>query len=257
MDYIVCIPSYKRADVCKNKTMNMLKINNINPEKIYIYVADEIEYDIYKNTLDNSTYNKIIVGVKGLVSQRQFICEQWPEHQCIFSLDDDIQAVDLSISPFQNLDVFLIHAFNECIKQKAYIWGVYPVNNPFFMKGKKEIVTGLNYIIGAFYGFINRANLEPLKIALEFSGNKEDIERTLKYFLHDGIVLRFNKICFKTKYYGTDGGGLGTFKNRLEPALQAAKILKEHYSDYGDIKIRKNGMAEFVFKRKWSNAAKN
>jgi hypothetical protein len=28
------------------------------------------------------------------------------------------------------------------------------------------------------------------------NGQKEDVERTIKYFINDGIVLRFNKVGF-------------------------------------------------------------
>jgi len=80
------------------------------------------------------------------------------------------------------------------------------------------------------------------------NGQKEDVERTLKYFINDGIVLRFNKIGFKTKYYGKEGG-LGRFENRLKPMEMASKKLKENYSDFGNIKVRKNGMYEFVLKK--------
>ena len=247
MDYIVCIPSYKRAKICNNRTLNTLR--SIDPSKIYVYVADEAEYEVYKSILDPTLYNELRIGVKGLVQQRQFISEQWPLHQHIVCLDDDIESIDISISPFTSLEEFIQHAFSECIKQKSYIWGVYAVHNPFFRKARAEVVTGLNYIVGAFYGIINRPTCKGIELTLTAeNGQKEDVERTIKYFLLDGIVLRFNKIGFKTKYYGKEGG-LGNFKDRLEPAREAAEKLKEAYPEYGNVRTRKNGMTEFVFKR--------
>ena len=80
------------------------------------------------------------------------------------------------------------------------------------------------------------------------NGQKEDVERTLKYFLTDGIVLRFNKIGFVTKYYGKEGG-LGRFEDRIKPMREACEHLKKEYGDFGDIKVRGNGMAEFVLKK--------
>jgi hypothetical protein len=247
MDYIVCIPSYKRAKICNNRTLNTLRC--IDPSKIYVYVADEAEYEVYKSILDPTLYNELRIGVKGLVEQRQLITEQWPLHQHIVCLDDDIESIDLSLTQFTSLEEFIQHAFSECIKQKSYIWGVYAVHNPFFRKARAEVVTGLNFIIGAFYGIINRPTCNAIKLEVsKIIGIKEDVERTLKYFLLDGIVLRFNKIGFKTKYYGKEGG-LGNFKDRLEPAREISKLLKEAYPEYGNIRTRKNGMTEFVFKR--------
>ena len=251
-DYIICIPSYKRSQVCKERTLTALHKHKIDPKKIYVYVANKEEYAIYKNTLDDAMYNKLIVGKKGLVPQRQFISNQWSENQKIVFLDDDIESIDLSLSPLfkkHNLDYFIKYAFSECSKYKSYIWGVYAVFNPFFRKSRKEMTTDLNYIVGAFYGIINRPKLKAVQLTItKENGQKEDVERTLKYFLHDGIVLRFNKIGFITKYYGKEGG-LGRFEDRIKPMLEASKKLKERYANYGEIKMRGNGMAEFVLKK--------
>jgi hypothetical protein len=80
------------------------------------------------------------------------------------------------------------------------------------------------------------------------NGQKEDVERTIKYFIEDGILLRFNKIGFETKYYGKSGG-LGTFEARLKPMLEASKLLKKTYPEYGEISTKKNGMTEFRLKK--------
>ena len=74
------------------------------------------------------------------------------------------------------------------------------------------------------------------------------MERTLKYFIQDGIVLRFNRVGFETKYYGKSGG-LGTFADRLKPMLHASQLLKKEYPTYGDISTKKNGMTEFRLKK--------
>jgi len=251
-DYVVCIPSYKRADVCNEKTLATLHENKIPASKIYVYVANKEEYDLYKATLDHKYYHKLIIGVKGLVQQRQFIMNQWSNGKHIVFLDDDVAKIDLSLSSLfksHNLDYFIKYAFKECIKYKSYIWGVYAVFNPFFRKTKKEVVTDLNYIVGAFYGIINRPKLKPIQLSItKENGQKEDVERTLKYFLHDGIVLRFNKIGFITKYYGKEGG-LGRFEDRIKPMKDACERLEKMYGDYGSIKVRGNGMAEFVLKK--------
>jgi hypothetical protein len=251
-DYIVCIPSYKRAEVCKDKTLNTLHKQKIDPKKIYVYVANKEDYDLYKETLDPKTYNRLIIGKKGLVPQRQFIMNQWTQGKHIVFFDDDLQSIDLSLSSEfkkHNLDYFIKRAYDECEKHKSYIWGVYAVYNPFFRKARKDMTTDLNYIVGAFYGIINRPNLKAIELTItKENGQKEDVERTLKYFLNDGIVLRFNKVGFETKYYGKDGG-LGRFEDRIKPMMEASNKLKKQYSDYGNIKVRGNGMAEFVLKK--------
>ena len=250
-DYVVCIPSYKRATVCSEKTLETLHKNNIPANRIYVYVVKD-DAALYKDTIDKSRYNKIVVGEKGLVQQREFIIKQWPAGKHIVFMDDDIASIDLSLSTQfkrHNLDYFIKTAFKECAKQKSYIWGVYAVFNPFFRGARKEITTELNYIVGAFYGIINRPDLKDIKLTItKENGQKEDVERTLKYFINDGIVLRFNRIGFTTKYYGREGG-LGRFEDRIKPMLEASKLLNKAYPEYGNIKMRGNGMAEFVLKK--------
>jgi hypothetical protein len=251
-DYIVCIPSYKRAKVCNDKTLTTLYKNKIDPKQIYVYVANQEDFKLYEQTLNKEYYNKLVIGKKGLVQQREFISNQWPQGKHIVFLDDDIESIDLSLSPQfkkHNLDYFIKYAFNECLIHKSYIWGVYAVFNPFFRGARKEMTTDLNYIVGAFYGIINRPNLPSIKLTItKENGQKEDVERTIKYFINDGIVLRFNKIGFTTKYYGKEGG-LGTFEDRVKPMMEASKKLEAKYPDYGYVKVRGNGMAEFILKK--------
>ena len=97
-DYIVCVPSYKRAELCNEKTLTMLKTNHIPVKKIYVYVANKEEYDEYAKVLDPKLYGKLVLGVKGLVQQRQFISEQWGDGKPIVFFDDDVASIDLSMS---------------------------------------------------------------------------------------------------------------------------------------------------------------
>jgi len=251
-EYVICIPSYKRANFCNEKTLATLHHHKIDPNKIYVYVANKEDYDLYKKTLNPKFYNKLIIGKKGLVPQRQFISEHWPKNKPIVFFDDDVESIDLSLSPIfknHNLDYFLKYAFKSCLNNHAYIWGVYAVYNPFFRKGRKEMTTELNYIVGAFYGIINRPHLKSIQLTItKENGQKEDVERTIKYFIEDGIVIRFNKIGFTTKYYGKEGG-LGRFEERIQPMKEACKKLEDKYPEYGHTKVRGNGMSEFVLKK--------
>jgi cellulose synthase/poly-beta-1,6-N-acetylglucosamine synthase-like glycosyltransferase len=249
IDYVVCVPSYKRANVCKEKTLTMLKKNKISASKINVYVANDEEYAIYKETLPKDMYNKLVVGIKGLVPQRQFISEQFPEGKHIVFIDDDVESVDLSLSKFKSLDTLISHAFKAAHDEDAYIWGIYPVFNPFFRKGRKEMTSHLTYIVGAFYGIINRPKLKSIQLELtKENGQKEDVERTIKYYIQDGKVLRFNKIGFTTKYYGKEGG-LGTFEARLAPMKEASERLLKEYPEFGKVTTRPSGMTEFTLKQ--------
>lgn len=245
--YQIAIPSYQRPDQLANKTLDTLKRMNIEPARIHIFVVPE-EHDIYMNTLQTNTYHTIIPGKHGLVQQREFIEQYFPENTHIICLDDDITEIDLSMISADTLHQFFIDAFLTCKHTNAFIWSVYPVHNPFFRKNKQPITTHLTYCIGAFYGFINRPNHPCLKINITRQGNKEDVERTLLYWTLDQVIVRFNQVGFKTKYYGT--GGLGGLKERMEHMKVNTIALHDAYPDITRIKIRKNGLHEITFPTK-------
>lgn len=251
MSFVICIPSYKRSQLCNDQTLNTLNKHKIDSKLIYIFVANKNEYDDYIKVLNPELYNKLIIGKKGLVQQREFVSNYFNTGKQIIFFDDDVKNIDLTLSPRfkkNNLYNFFSSAFEDCVKYKSFIWGVYPVYNPYFRKDKSELSTSLKYIVGAFYGIINRPKLTFLKLLItRKNGQKEDVERTIKYFKNDGIVLRYNKVGFETKYYGKDGG-LGTFEARLKPMKEASEKLKKKYPEYGEIKVKKTGMTEFRLK---------
>lgn len=245
----VVIPSYKRSKICNDKTLTTLNRFGISKDIIDVYVIEE-EYELYLNSLNKDFYNRIVIGVKDLAPQREFINQQYPENTWLVCLDDDIDDIDLSLSEFETLTEFIQDAFYKCLEKKCYIWGIYPVWNHFFRLNKED-TDCLNIIVGAFYGIINRPSLESIKLKLT-TNSKEDVERSIRYFIEDGITMRFNKIGFKTKYYGSQGG-IGTFKERVVHSLSDCQLLLQHFSEYGKIKTRKNGMSEFVLNKIQAN----
>lgn len=249
-EYVVAVPSYKRAKICAEKTLATLRRLGVPSRRIYVYVANADEKKEYEEVVPPDLFAKLVVGKKGLVAQRDFIERSWPRGKPIVFMDDDIADIDLSMSALfreHTLDFFFRHAFAECRRQDAFIWGVYAVFNPFFRKGRPEIHTGLTYVVGALYGVLNRPGDPALRIDPAHD-QKEDVERTLRYFKKDGTVVRFDRVGFKTKYYGREGG-LGTFEARLKPMRQASRRLARDYPGMGRVMTRKNGMTEFVLAR--------
>ena len=162
-------------------------------------------------------------------------------------MDDDV--VDIIFYKYipNSFTDFIQRAFDICIIENAFIFGLYPVSNLFFVKHNTEYSTKLTYICGAVYGFINRKlpELNNVLVPLGSDGNKEDVEKSILYWKHDGKVIRFNTTQIKTKYYGTHGG-LGTLTQRIEPMKKYSIILNNAYPNITKIKIRKNGLYEIT-----------
>ena len=248
MSYVVCVPSYNRPELCNEKTLAMLKTANIKKKSVYVFVANKQELKRYNEVLDKNLYHKIVLGKKGLVPQRQFAMEYFKQGEHIVFFDDDVVEVDLSLSKrFKSgtLDNFFKSAFNDCKKYKSFLWGPYPVYNPFFRKPRPEMTTDLRFIAGPFFGIINRPKLKSIKLTItRHNDQKEDVERTIRYFKNDGIVLRYDKIAVKTQYYASKSD-YGTFEQRKKPMEQAAYNLLKAFPEYGTVVKKTTGMTEF------------
>lgn len=251
MDYRIAIPTLGRHSLINAQTLKMIKTNNIHPSKVILFVVEE-EYKQYRSVVPQE-YD-IIIGVRGVVEQREFIETFFPQDQNILFLDDDVNEVDLSLTNYLSLDDFIIDAFKQTRERGAYIFSVYPVYNPFFRKDREPVTEYLSYMVGGFQGIINRNGSidkpydQELRITYTREGNKEDVEKSILYFKKDGKTVRFNRIGYKTKYYGSLGG-LGTLKERLPKMMIGSNILQQNFPEYGKIKIRKNGLYEFVLNR--------
>lgn len=247
--YKIVIPTFKRYDTLQNKTLHMLAKNNIDPKLIDIFVADEQEYYKYKKTLNSHYFNKIIIGKHTLHKQRNFIQQYYKENQKLLWIDDDIEEIQQlhkgKLIPIRNLDNLIRLGFKICLKNNTRLLGIYPVNNAFFMKN--TIHSGLYYIIGCFYWTINTHNKE-LSVQLE---DKEDFERSIKYYKKYGKVLRFDNITVKTNYYNEKGGMQETRTNKR--ITQSAYYLIKKYPTYCEINSQRKKHTEIKFKKQKNN----
>lgn len=243
MVYVVAIPSYNRPNEIVKKTLTTLKDGGVNKNAIYIFVANENEFKKYEEIVPKELYGKIVVGKLGIANQRIFIKHYFKENQHVVSIDDDVEALfkmtnsePAKLIKITNVDKFFKDAFDRLLKEKLFIWGIYPVNNAFFMQNK--VTTGLKFIIGALYGFIVRKSPE-LEPSIHAEG-KEDYEQSILYYKKDGGVLRYNNVTIKTKFLAK--GGLG--EDRFAMNKKAAEYLKKTYPELVTIFHRKNGMTE-------------
>ncbi|MGI9214794.1 MAG: hypothetical protein ACR2HS_03890, partial [Gammaproteobacteria bacterium] len=100
-----------------------------------------------------------------------------------------------------------------------------------------------------FRGVINHHD-----IILKHSDQKEDVENTIRSYIRDGGVLRYNYVTVKTKWYAP--GGIvsqtagGSKSTRIKLSKDAVDLLNQEFPTYGKIKQRSNGIYEFVLHKK-------
>lgn len=240
MSYIVAIPTYNRINEVITKTLTTLRDGGVNKKRIYLFVANKREQQSYTAAVPADMYEKIIIGKKGITNQRNFISHYFPEGQYVVSMDDDVeefcQLRGEKLHTIRDIDAFFKNAYKILKREHLYIWGIYPVRNPFFMY--KEVTTDLRFIIGVTHGFIVRHD-RRLKMSIQ-AESKEDYEQTVLYYLMDGGVVRFNSVTVKTKFDAP--GGLGT--DRFQRNKNAAEYLVRRYPEIVQRNDRANGKPE-------------
>ena len=142
VNYVVAIPTYKRAEVISEKTLKTLKEGGVPKSRIYLFVANKDEAVMYEQSVDPRLYNEIVIGKKGIANQRKFISKWFDEGQYIISIDDDVEELQIlsksgeKLKKIKHVADFFQEAYHLLKKENLYIWGIYPVRNAFFMKQK-------------------------------------------------------------------------------------------------------------------------
>jgi len=209
----------------------MLKRGGVPASKIYVFVANKEQHATYEEALEKDSYSKLIVGKLGIVNQRDFISSYFPKGQHIVSFDDDIKAVTRlnnkkQFVPMSNLGPFFTEAFNEAKKVGANIWSVYASGNGLWASKAPPIGTGLLYMCGGLFGYVN--SKDPA-IKLRNGDFTEDKERSLRYFLRDRVTLRFNHYSIKTIVFTP--GGLDS-PTRRKGHEEGSKRLAAEFPEY-------------------------
>lgn len=243
-DFVVAIPSYDRAKELNKKTLTMLGENNISKNIITVFVASAEQKKIYEEEI--GTDYKIVIGVKGMANIRNFMTNYYPSGKKILFIDDDISRIvkgessGMKITKVTNLKSLASNGFNLCKKHGYALWGLHPSSNPRSLKSDKLVTNNLKYIIGALYGVIND---KTIKVSLD---QAEDYERTLKYYVKYGGMIRFNNYSGYTTYYAK--GGMEAAGRTSSKEDSDKKQLVKKYSQYAETYIRDNGRTEIRLK---------
>ena len=206
IDYKICIPTYKRSHAIGNKTLSFLEKHNIDPEKVYIFLSDPDEREVYEKVISETRYNKnIIDGRKGAGGNRNFICDYFPVGTNILCLDDDvddiIEAVDkktsVSIKDFEEL---IQTGFQHTILAGFNLWGICSHNNPFYMD--KQVSYNLKLIQGSCQGIIIQEHDDFLYRVFEIG---EDKEYCIRQYIKNGGIVRLNNYGMVSEFFGVGG----------------------------------------------------
>ena len=159
MNYVIAIPSHKRAEILRDRTLKLLDKLSISHSRIYVFVSKG-NIKTYRDILPDDI--TLILGKEGVANNRMFISDYFDEGQHIISIDDDVDTIyklngSKSIE-LDNIDELIKDTFIELKEKGLGMAGVYPTKNPFYMKPNHT--TDLRFCIGQFKIFINKKQLE-------------------------------------------------------------------------------------------------
>lgn len=226
MNYVVAIPSHKRAQVLRDRTLTLLDKLSIPHSSIFVFVSKG-NIKTYRDILPDDV--TIILGLEGVANNRMFISNYFDEGQNILSIDDDVQAIyeldGLKTKELDNIDELIKNTFNELETTGLAMAGIYPTKNPFYMKPNHT--TDLRFCIGQLRFFKNDRFCEKRKFIM-----LEDFETTIKYYLKYNGVLRLNDISVKANYNSLAGGmSDNTDRSPLAKRTEVERFFQkyEHY----------------------------
>jgi len=224
----IAVPSYHRAVLFGKKTYKIIKASEAEAITTVFVVQEEVEE--YRALYPDI---KFVVGLKGLLAQRKFIYDYYPQGSHILSMDDDLDYL-LTIQKERVLDIRPIaqRGFEGCIKNNCRLWGIYPVANHFFMKA--EDTTALKFCIGCFCGYIKKGDYPVISYPF-----KDDYFITCSYYKADGKVFRINDVAPKTKFLRGD-----SLEANAQEHEKAVDVLVSEFPLWVKKFYRKNGFPE-------------
>ena len=204
----VAIPTYRRAETLKKKTLRMLAESTVPADRIDVFVANEEERAAYERTLPREWYSRIVVALPGLRHARNFISRFYPQGQRVVSLDDDLTRFEMRVSDRKvngvvpDLAALFDYGFALADEIGTGVWGVYPCAG---LSLRRNVRASLGFLIGFAYGFVSSRDGSHERHIDE----KEDYELSIAQYLKFGKSCRIEYVTARTNCYTEPGGMQG------------------------------------------------
>lgn len=230
MSYVVAVPSYQRPGQLFQHTLATLREKQVPEDQVHVFLHDNDPYLAqYQGQLELLGVHTVVTAARGIGEQRAAIQGHFPAGQQIVSMDDDIRGVMSTTGPrwanayqVDNLDQVFKDMFAFLALEDLYVWGLAPVDNPFFLK-PGQISTGLKLVMFTLYGFINRPGHPVHQGTVRY---KDEQEFSLRAWWYDGGAARNDGIAVKTDFY-TDGGCQAAGRNYDQVEESVVSLLQQ------------------------------
>lgn len=218
------IPSHARADRVNRWGLRALAEAGVPAERVRLFVTPSQVAD-YRGQVDPGLCAEVLPGAYGLCAQHAAIDAHYGPGARVVQMDDDVRQVVRRANTRQlvqaDLPAEAADAWALCDQLGARLWGVYPTMNAGWMKPR--VRSGLVFVCGGLFGHV----VDPA-CTVEL-GQKEDYERTLRYWQADGTVLRVEWLGLRTSMYQPGGLQADDQPDRAEANAQAVAWLQARW----------------------------
>lgn len=228
MTYHIAIPSHARAGQVNGWALRALADGGVPRDRVQVFVSAD-ELDTYRRHVDPGLAAAVVPGRVGLAAQRAAIADHYGDGAHVVQLDDDVRAVvrrrnQRKLDPLPDLHSEIVDAFVAAAALGARLWGVYPVPNAGWMKPR--VAAGLLFCWGSMFGHVVDTSMP------HHLDQKEDYERTLRYWDADGVVARVEWLSVRTRMYGPGGMQADDQPDRAEANERAVAWLMATWPDH-------------------------
>lgn len=237
------IPSYKRCN--EQLTLDYLYKLGYPKEQIILSTQTEDDFLVYKQKYSDKA---TIIYQQGnsVGDNRNNILKKLPIGSKIVMFDDDIKSIKklsnsklYDINSKLELDRFIESAFKYAENNNARLWGVYPVDNAYFMS---KSIDKKNLLIGCVLGLVNNFKFDNT------FRTKEDYELCCREIAGGYNCIRFNYVTANAKHKTNSGGCKDDWK--FEINKKCADMLIQKYPQLVKRNSKKLDEVRYVGKTK-------
>lgn len=236
MDVHFGIASYRRAD--NQRTIEYLESLGVDKSRILVSVQTREDYEAYTAAGIDCRAKLIYRHGENVSDNRNNILDHFPPGTKIVMLDDDLKCINRlnagKLTPIrtgEELERLLKHGYALAAKHRTVGFGLYPVNNAFYMsKG----YASRSVVIGTFFAVVNT----DLRFDREMTV-KEDYEYSCKAIRRYGAFVRLNNFACDAQHK-SKGGCEELWSNTAE-MQRTARRLAGLYPDIVKLNAKKPG----------------
>jgi hypothetical protein len=208
-DYRIAIPTFKRPTTAAEHTIPVLTRGGVDPGRITAFLHDhDPAKDETRAACAALGVRSVTTTARGLRAQRQAIISSHPDGTPLVQVDDDLKRVgearigQKKLQTVTDVDGLFRMMFMETSARDAWVWGLAPVGNPFYMR-PSHISEGLRFCVSTLIGCYTRPG-HPVHISTVET--KDDYELSLRAWWYDGAVVRYDGAHAEADHYSTPGG---------------------------------------------------